>query len=268
MQTIGERLEEARKRKGLSIREAAEATKIRSEYLHKFESNSFDVNLPEIYARGFLRAYAAFLKLPAEKIITDYSALGLANEPKSGRRDLREVYGRMDLSAQAAAAAEEPKPAAEPAQAAPPAAPAPRPFPSRALPVSRGPVLDTALLVKSGIIAVVAVILIIVLVWSIKAITSGPSAAARAAAAQTAAAQAPAANPVLTLIASDNVHVKVVQEADQKVIFEGDLARGESRTIPRPGNLIVTASDRNAVQFEINGRRYAIPPGYNSVRLH
>ena len=32
MQTIGERLEEARKRKGISIREASEATKIRSEY--------------------------------------------------------------------------------------------------------------------------------------------------------------------------------------------------------------------------------------------
>jgi len=52
MQTIGERLEEARKRKGISIREASEATKIRSEYLHKFESNSLDINLPEIYIRG------------------------------------------------------------------------------------------------------------------------------------------------------------------------------------------------------------------------
>jgi len=58
MQTIGERLEEARKRKGISIREAAEATKIRSDYLHKFESNQFDLNLAEIYTRGFLRSYA------------------------------------------------------------------------------------------------------------------------------------------------------------------------------------------------------------------
>ena len=33
MQSIGERLEEARKRKGISLREAAEATKIRSDFL-------------------------------------------------------------------------------------------------------------------------------------------------------------------------------------------------------------------------------------------
>ena len=51
MQTIGERLEEARKRKGISIREAAEATKIRGDYLQKFESNQFDLNLAEIYVQ-------------------------------------------------------------------------------------------------------------------------------------------------------------------------------------------------------------------------
>ena len=44
MQTIGERLEEARKRKGISIREAAENTKIRGDYLQKFEANTFDID--------------------------------------------------------------------------------------------------------------------------------------------------------------------------------------------------------------------------------
>lgn len=59
MQTIGERLEE-RKRKGISIREASESTKIRSDYLQKFESNTFEIGLPDIYVRGFLRSYAHF----------------------------------------------------------------------------------------------------------------------------------------------------------------------------------------------------------------
>ena len=66
MQSIGERLEEARKKKGISIREAAEATKIRGDYLQQFENNRFDINLTEIYVRGFLRAYALYLKLPAD----------------------------------------------------------------------------------------------------------------------------------------------------------------------------------------------------------
>jgi cytoskeletal protein RodZ len=98
MQSIGERLEEARKRKGISIREAAEATKIRGDYLHKFESNQFDIKLPEIYVRGFLRTYANYLKTPADKIVSDYNALGLGESSKASRNLNREVYGRLDLS--------------------------------------------------------------------------------------------------------------------------------------------------------------------------
>ena len=96
MQTIGERLEEARKRKGLSIREAAEHTKIRGDYLQKFEANSFDLSLPPLYIRGFVRSYARYLDLDAERFLQDYDAV-LANEGKSVRRETREVYGRVDF---------------------------------------------------------------------------------------------------------------------------------------------------------------------------
>src|ERR1051325_8936155 len=96
MQTIGERLEEARKKKGISIREAAEATKIRGDYLQKFESNQFDIGLTEIYTRGFLRTYSNFLKLPADRILADYASLGRAE--LRPRQPNREVYGRMDIS--------------------------------------------------------------------------------------------------------------------------------------------------------------------------
>src|SRR6187431_3322583 len=96
MQTIGERLEEARKKKGISIREAAEATKIRGDYLQKFESNHFDIGLTEIYTRGFLRTYSNFLKLPADRILNDYAALGRGDVRP--RQPNREVYGRMDIT--------------------------------------------------------------------------------------------------------------------------------------------------------------------------
>ena len=96
MQTIGERLEEARKKKGISIREAAEATKVRGDYLQKFESNHFDIGLAEIYTRGFLRTYANFLKLPAERIINDYTTLGRGEVRP--RQPNREIYGKMDIS--------------------------------------------------------------------------------------------------------------------------------------------------------------------------
>src|SRR3954463_8479108 len=96
MQTIGERLEEARKKKGISIRAAAEATKIRGDYLQKFESNHFDIGLTEIYTRGFLRNYANYLKLPADRLLNDYAALG--HGEARPRPPSREVYGRMDIS--------------------------------------------------------------------------------------------------------------------------------------------------------------------------
>src|SRR6266571_2027947 len=97
MQTIGERLEEARKRKGISIREAAEATKIRGDYLQRFESNQFDLGLAEIYVKGFLRSYSHFLGLPADRIINDFNGLGLTAGGRP-RTPSREVYGRMDIS--------------------------------------------------------------------------------------------------------------------------------------------------------------------------
>jgi cytoskeletal protein RodZ len=97
MQTIGERLEEARKRKGISIREAAETTKIRGDYLQKFEANSFEVDLPPLYVRGFLRSYARFLELDPDRLVSDFDALG-GRESKPARRETREVFGRVDFS--------------------------------------------------------------------------------------------------------------------------------------------------------------------------
>jgi cytoskeleton protein RodZ len=120
MQTIGERLEDARKRKGISIREAAEATKIRGDYLQRFEGNQFDLGLAEIYVKGFLRSYSHFLGLPADRIINDFNGLGLSGNTR-GRTPSREVYGRMDLSVATAAevAAQEPAATAPEAPATP-----------------------------------------------------------------------------------------------------------------------------------------------------
>lgn len=102
MQTIGEKLEEARKQKGITIREAAEVTKIRGEFLAHFENNHFDLNLPEIYARGFVKLYAKYLGLDPEQIGVEYNAHRLGGLRVSSRRDLhssnpRESLGRIEV---------------------------------------------------------------------------------------------------------------------------------------------------------------------------
>src|SRR5215212_7342646 len=167
MQTIGERLEEARKKKGISIREAAEATKIRGDYLQKFESNHFDIGLTEIYTRGFLRTYANYLKLPADRLLNDYAALGRGDIRP--RQPNREVYGRMDItvataeSTDRASSTPEPPPEPSPANRGPQRSRGGSSLPS-------GP--DPAVVfkyVKIGGIVVIALLLLLVL----KAIFTG-----------------------------------------------------------------------------------------------
>ena len=96
MQSIGERLEEARKRKGISLREAAEATKIRSDFLGYIEQNKMDFDLPEIYKSGFLKNYARYLKLDHDKIMTDYNAQELSKSRLS-KRGGSEWFGQMEV---------------------------------------------------------------------------------------------------------------------------------------------------------------------------
>lgn len=99
MQTIGNKLEEARKKLGMSIVEAAEATKIRGEFLRNFELDNFDFDLPEIYKHGFLRTYARLLKLDPQKINTDYQAYRLGKKGQSLELPVSKTsYGRKDFS--------------------------------------------------------------------------------------------------------------------------------------------------------------------------
>jgi len=71
---IGQKLEEARNRKGISIREASESTKIRGDYLTSFEAGQFEINLPDVYLRGFIKVYARYLGIDPESAVADLEA--------------------------------------------------------------------------------------------------------------------------------------------------------------------------------------------------
>lgn len=73
MANIGERLTEARKNFGIDIRSAAEATKIRSDFLAALEENKPEkIKLADVYKVGFLRIYAKYLKLDADRIVAEF----------------------------------------------------------------------------------------------------------------------------------------------------------------------------------------------------
>ena len=86
---IGQKLEDARNRKGISIREASESTKIRGDFLSSFEAGNFDINLPEVYLRGFIRVYARFLGIDPESALRRFAAQQVSKLEKIG--DLGQV---------------------------------------------------------------------------------------------------------------------------------------------------------------------------------
>jgi cytoskeleton protein RodZ len=267
MQTIGERLEEARKRKGISIREAAEATKIRGDYLQKFESNQFDLNLAEIYVRGFLRSYAHFLKLPAEKIVNDLNGLGFGTRPKAPSR---EVYGRMDLSvATSDEISASGKPDGDEAGGEEPgASPVRRTAPAFNRPAGSGmppgPLISPTLVIKGGI-GLGALIVVVLLIWGISAIFGGKKDAATSAQPKAPAAQQAAAvtEKNFRLIAVQTVQVQVNERsADGNngpvILPNTTLLAGDSRVVPWKTAVNITASEGANLQIEVNGNRQGI----------
>ena len=260
MQTIGERLEEARKRKGISIREAAEATKVRGDYLHKFESNQFDINLPDIYVRGFLRNYAGYLGLPSEKIVNDYNALGHSSPAKPKGLN-REIYGRMELSVSSAKDSgreDDDLPAAggsrDDDDAENPATFKPKP--------SALPYVDKALIIKASVLLAAVVALVLLTVFGIRAIRGGGDEPTP----PTDTTQAVATDPTIIVHALDTVRVKLVEVGSGVEIFQGSITRGDARTFPKNGALYLTADRLENVEVEIDGVRYNLTAETNGLR--
>ncbi|MFA5257922.1 MAG: RodZ domain-containing protein [Opitutales bacterium] len=255
--TIGERLEEARKRKGISIREAAEATKVRGDYLIAMEGNTFDINLPEIYARGFLKIYVNYLHLDVEKVMTDYDALKLSGRKaqqrlgaqSSPRKEQAPVnpgqqqsgrvsFGRMDIG-------EGPEP------------PEPQHLSSAVVPggdrgLSEGllPYLRPALVVAGVLLGIV---LIALLVSSISGGSDKPAINPELAATQQTAPVA-SARP-LQLIASDPVTVWVIRKSDNARVFEGTLAPGETQKVEVDGPVEIRYTNGQGLLVERDGQR-------------
>jgi transcriptional regulator with XRE-family HTH domain len=256
MQTIGERLEDARKKRGISIREAAEATKIRGEYLQKFEGNQFEIGLTDIYTRGFLRGYSNFLRLPTDRLLSDYTSLR-GGEPRV-RQPSREVYGRMDLAISSADDRGEVQTDAVASESAP-RSQMRFPRPGESLP--KGPAIDPALVFKGGI-ALAVVIGLLVIAWIVKSLagSGAPAAAPRVAPAgdlSDSSASMPAAT--VAIVATDAVRIKVVRKSDGMQLFQGSMQAGERQEYPNVP-IYLTASELGAVEIDYKGRRY--PTGH------
>jgi cytoskeletal protein RodZ len=72
--SLGQKIQEARQDQGITLEEAAHATKIKEHYLRAIEEDNLEALPSLVQQRGFVRSYADFLGLEAETLFRDWSA--------------------------------------------------------------------------------------------------------------------------------------------------------------------------------------------------
>lgn len=80
-ENIGKRLQEARRRKEISLQQVSEETKISKEYLKALEKEEYGLFPAKVYVVSFIRSYARYLGLDAEALVHIYK------REHSGRKD-------------------------------------------------------------------------------------------------------------------------------------------------------------------------------------
>tara|TARA_A100001015_G_scaffold303276_1_gene392675 strand:+ start:585 stop:1439 length:855 start_codon:yes stop_codon:yes gene_type:complete len=270
MQTIGERLEEARKRKGISLREAAEATKVRGDFLASIEQNKFDFDLPDIYKRGFLKNYTRYLKLDVEKTMADYNAQQLSNA-RLGKKGANEWFGHMEIKSEDDPA-EEPRERPESGSETSPslgriqAKPSSGKAPELTEPAEES---DKTFYLKIGLIFVGTLALVFVLfglVWAILGsgkVETGMPAKPELRDTSTASEKlqgeetqnSATSTDSLTLTASGNVYVLVKEGGGNTELLRKTLSEGESVTLDKNGPVDVLFTAGEFLTIEHNGER-------------
>ncbi|HPQ51978.1 MAG TPA: helix-turn-helix domain-containing protein, partial [Spirochaetota bacterium] len=72
MESIGEKLRNAREAKKLSLKDVARETNIPPRYVEALEDEEFERFPGETYVIGFLRSYVDYLKLDSDEFIQAY----------------------------------------------------------------------------------------------------------------------------------------------------------------------------------------------------
>lgn len=266
---FGKKLEEARTRLGVSIRQASEDLKIRSDFLLSFENDHGNFTMPDVYKRGFIKLYARYLKLDPMEIVADFNNYQLgALSPKQQRKQeeaQRESLGRMDLSGTKTESPQDlqttlPLNTTEPIKSYSAEESKKHSYPStQNLYMKIG-------LIFGGSFAALAIIAIIV-----TNLISNPSELPSSnEIQQTQEASVPlAANPQeiseqLILSGDESIHIVVRQENNKKRLFAGNVDKDHPVTVARQGPVKVHFSDGSKLTIQKpNGKK--IRPGREGV---
>ncbi len=273
MQTIGEKLLEAREKKGVSLRDASETIKIRADFLAHFENDEYDFDLPEIYKRGFIRNYARFLKLDTESILADYTAQRLNTASRTRREGAaNDLFGEIDLQPQNSI---DRKTSAKVAAAKPVTG---NDLPARTVPVGKIDDIaneddinetnmsfeDKMRYLKIGTVAAGVIVAILIIVWLVSMISGGNAtvdptpgqAESPIRTSESRASTLPAnATEIFVLHATGNVYAIVDEPHSGVEHFRGRMTAGQSRQmeVTAPVRIRLTAGEN--IEFEFRNER-------------
>lgn len=73
MRTPGSALQAAREKQGRTLQEAEKALHIKKEYLAALEADAYETIPGAVFVKGFMRNYAQYLGVSAEKLVKEYS---------------------------------------------------------------------------------------------------------------------------------------------------------------------------------------------------
>ena len=82
MDYLGEQLKEARNARGVTLEEAASATKVKLEYLRALEEGDYPALPPRAYVKGFLKIYSHYLSLDYPRLLRFYEESYQSSEPQ------------------------------------------------------------------------------------------------------------------------------------------------------------------------------------------
>jgi cytoskeletal protein RodZ len=98
MSTVAEQLRQAREAQKLTVHQVADITKIRTDHIRALEQGNFDMFTAPVYIRGFVRSYAALLKLDVPQTMAALDAeLGRTEKFREPPRLTDQKKGPLDF---------------------------------------------------------------------------------------------------------------------------------------------------------------------------
>ena len=240
---IGDLLRRERERQNLSIKDIEKATSIRALYIDAIEKGEYKTLPGEVYAKGFVRNYANYLKLDANEIVNAF------NEEMHPQEELHEA---AESSSAEEARQEQPVERNREDYRGP-----------KITSLESYPMEKSSHGVRNALIVAVAVFVVAFAALIAFGGDEEPSAPAPRAKTQTQqtqqgqkqteAAPKPAADGVeMKLSFTDRCWTKVI--VDGKTEFEGTAEKGKVLTLKGKDKVRITAGNAGALNYSLNGK--------------